>query len=93
MTLTFEFLHDLVGLFRHLLVYILTLLIVFINMISLCECFLEIALYQQVNSLSTILHTARGIDTRTYLEDNIAHCNLAFSKTAYLNNRLQTYRW
>ena len=76
MLLTFELFHNLVGLFRHLLVYILTLLIIFVDMIRLCQCFLKIALHQQIHSLGTILHTAGSIDTRTYFKNDVAYANL-----------------
>ena len=88
MLLAFKFSYNLVGLFCHLFVHILTLLVIFVDVVSFCQRLLKVALYQQVYSLCTVLHTSRRIDTWTNLENDIAHGNLTSCKTANLNNRL-----
>ena len=93
MLLTLEFLDNLVGLFSHLLVHILTLLIVFIDTVGFCESLLEVALHQQVYRLGTVLHASRSIDTWTDLEYYIAHREFASRQSAYLDDRLYTHRW
>ena len=52
----------------------------------------DVFLHQQVDSLRTILHTARGIDARPYLEDNVAHGQFTARQSANVNNGLQAYR-
>ena len=91
MLLTLELSHNLIGLLCHLLVDILALLVVFIDQIGFSQSLVEIALYQQVDSLSTVLHTPRGVDARSDLEHDIAHCNLAACQSADLNDGFQAY--
>ena len=56
--LTLQLFYDLVGLFGHLLVNILTLFVVLIDMVSLGQRLVQVFLNQQVDSLGTILHTS-----------------------------------
>ena len=90
--LTLEFGHNLVGLLSHLLVDILALLVVFVDQIRFSQGLVEIAFYQQVDSFGTVLHTSGGVDTRSDLEDDIAHRDLTASQSTDLNNGLQSYR-
>ena len=60
---------------------------------SLGQCLLHILLYQQVYGLRTVLHASAGIDTRSYLEDDIAHGEFTTCQSANLDDSLQTHRW
>ena len=77
MALVFKFRHDYIGFFRHLLVNILALLVVFVDMLSLAQGCRKIFLHKQVYALFTILHTSGSIDARSNLEHNIAHRQFA----------------
>ena len=92
MFLTLEFLHNLVGLFRHLLIHILTLFIVLVDVAGLCQCLLKVTLHQQIHRFRTVLHTSGGVDAWPDLKHDITHRNLTPSQTADVDNRLQTHR-
>ena len=91
--LVLQFLNDLIGLFRHLFINILSLLVILVDAVGFSQRLLKVTLHEQVYSFCAILHTSGGIDTRPNLETDIAHRNLTTCQTADLNNRLQTYRW
>ena len=56
--LALQLFYNLVGLLGHLLIYILALLVIFINVVSLGQCLLKVLLDQQIDGLCSILHTA-----------------------------------
>ena len=90
--LIFELLHNLVGLFRHLLIYILALFIILVDVVGFSQCLLKVTLHQQIHSLSTVLHTSGGVDARSDLKHDITHCDLTPRESADVDNRLQTHR-
>ena len=51
----------------------------------------EVLLHEQVHALLAILHTARGIDSRPYLEDDVAHGNLPAAEPADVDDGLQAH--
>ena len=58
MVLVHKLFNNLVGLLGHLLVYILTLLVVFVDEMCLCQCFCEIPFNKQVNGFCAVLHSS-----------------------------------
>ena len=93
MALAFQFRHDLVCLFRHLLVNVLSQLVIFVDMLGCLLCGVEILLHQQVNRLFTVLHSSRRIDARTDFEDDVTHRNLAVAKPTDVDDSFQTGTW
>ena len=82
--------HNLVGLLGHLLVDVLALLVVFVDVMRLAECRLEVFLHQQVHTHLAVLHASRGIDAWTYLEDDVAHRDVSSAHAADVDNSLQS---
>ena len=83
--------HDLVGLFGHRLVQILTLLVVLINAIGLIACSSEVSLHKQRDGFLSILHATRCIDAGTNLEDNIADGYLMIRQSTYVDDSLHAH--
>ena len=90
MSLVFEFFHNLVGLLGHLLVDILALLVISVDKFRLIKSLLEVFLDKKVNSLLAILHSSRGIDARSHLEDDVAHGYLSSCQSACLDDSLKS---
>ena len=82
--------HNLVGLFGHLLVDVLALLVVFVYVMCLAERSLEVFIHQKVNAHLAVLHASRCVDARTYLEDDIAHRDVSAAHAADVDNCLQS---
>lgn len=83
--------HNLVGFLGHLLVDVFPLLVVFVDVAGLVHGAVEVLLHEQVHALLAILHTARGIDSRPYLEDDVAHGNLPATEPADVDDGLQAH--
>ena len=90
MLLTLQTGHNLIGLLSHLFVNITTLVVVFVDVVSLGQSTCEVLLDQQVNGLHAVLHSSAGIDARTYLENDVAHGELTTCQSANLNDGFQT---
>ena len=90
MLLAFQPFHYLVGLFGHLLVDVLTLLVVFVDACGHGQCFLQVALYEQFHGFPSVHHASRGVDARSYLEDDVAHGQFASCQSADVDDGFQT---
>ena len=54
---------------------------------------MEVSLHQQVNSLFAVLHSSRGIDTRSHFKHDITHAYLLSSELTHLDDCLHSHRW
>ena len=84
--------HDFVSLFGHLLVHVASLVVIFIYTGSNGQRLLQVAFYQQIYGLKTILHSSGGVYAGAYLEHDVTHGELAPRQSTYLNDGFQTYR-
>ena len=84
--------YKLIGFFCHLLIGLATLVVIFVNLFCKFKCLIKIFLYEQVDSQPTILHTARGIDAWTYLEDNVVHGDFLLIKATGFDDSLYAGR-
>ena len=91
MFLAFQTRDDLVGIFGHVLVDVLALLVVLIDMLGLAQCLVNVFLHEQVHAFLTVLHTSGGIDARSNLEDDVAHRDVAAAESTDVDDGFQAH--
>ena len=82
--------HDLVGLFGHLFVDVLALLVVFVDVLRHVESCREVFFNQQVNRFLAVLHASRSVDAWANLEDDVAHGEFAAAESADVDDGFQS---
>ena len=78
--------HLLHGLLGGLLVEVLACFVVEVDLPGSLECCGEVALHEEFDGFLTVLHAARGVDARPYLEDDVVHREFAVAQSAHLDN-------
>ena len=90
LVLVFQSLDDAIGLLGHRLVQVLTLLVVFVDLLCQPLGFRGVFLYEKGDGFVAGLHTAGSIDARPYLEDDVAQRYLLVLQSANLHQRFDT---
>ena len=74
-----------------MLVDVLPLVVVLVDVAGLLDGGRQLALHKQIDTLASALHAPGGIDTRAYLEDNVAHGNVSSAQSADVDDGAQTH--
>ena len=88
---SFQFGNDLIGLFGHCFVEVLTGFVILVDLPGLFQSEREILFRQQVYRFLTVLNTSRCVDARAYLEYYIADGNFFFRQSAHVDDGFQSY--
>ena len=69
------------------------MLVVFVDVLGHTQSHAKVFFYKQVHTFAAVLHTSRGVDTRTNLEDDIAHRQLAVVESTDVDDGFESYAW
>ena len=83
--------NNLVGLFGHGFVEIFAGFVILVDLSCLFQSKREVFLRQQVYCFLAVLDASRSVDSRTYLEYDVADGNLFFRQPAYVDNGFQPH--